>query len=175
MLEAGRSRVQVSMRSLNIFNWPNPSSRTMALGSTQPLTEMSTKKLPGTLNVSQPYGPSRPGTGIALHFFITTFSTLDFEGAYPMLPAWLPRHVEPSQYKQAYCDSVNHYMKFHSLITPFNFCVEVDTWMDAALLGNSAEHLATEYTQENNGSTAFSMRSAIWPLLFDRSVNTFQK
>jgi hypothetical protein len=24
------------------FNWPNPSSRTMALGSTQPLTEMST-------------------------------------------------------------------------------------------------------------------------------------
>jgi hypothetical protein len=30
-----------------IFNWPNPSSRTMALGSTKPLTEMSTKNLPG--------------------------------------------------------------------------------------------------------------------------------
>jgi hypothetical protein len=29
------------------FNWPNPSSRTMALGSTQPLTEMSTRSLPG--------------------------------------------------------------------------------------------------------------------------------
>jgi hypothetical protein len=29
------------------FNWPNPSSRTMALGSTQPLTEMSTRNLPG--------------------------------------------------------------------------------------------------------------------------------
>jgi hypothetical protein len=29
------------------FNWPNPSSRTMALGSTQPLTEMSTRKIPG--------------------------------------------------------------------------------------------------------------------------------
>jgi hypothetical protein len=28
-------------------NWPNPSSRTMALGSTQPLTEMSTRKIPG--------------------------------------------------------------------------------------------------------------------------------
>jgi hypothetical protein len=26
---------------------PNPSSRTMALGSTQPLTEMSTRNLPG--------------------------------------------------------------------------------------------------------------------------------
>jgi hypothetical protein len=29
------------------FNWPNPPSRTMALGSTQPLTEMSTRNLPG--------------------------------------------------------------------------------------------------------------------------------
>jgi hypothetical protein len=28
------------------FNWPNPSSRTMALGSTQPLTEMSTRNHP---------------------------------------------------------------------------------------------------------------------------------
>jgi hypothetical protein len=29
------------------FNRPNPSSRTMALGSTQPLTEMSSRNLPG--------------------------------------------------------------------------------------------------------------------------------
>jgi hypothetical protein len=29
------------------FNLPNPSSRTMALGSTQPLTEMSTRNIPG--------------------------------------------------------------------------------------------------------------------------------
>jgi hypothetical protein len=29
------------------LNWPNPSSRTMALGSTQPLTEMSIRNLPG--------------------------------------------------------------------------------------------------------------------------------
>jgi hypothetical protein len=26
---------------IGFFNWPNPSSRTMALGSTQPLAEMS--------------------------------------------------------------------------------------------------------------------------------------
>jgi hypothetical protein len=30
------------------FNFPNPSSRTMALGSTQPLTEMSVRNLPGS-------------------------------------------------------------------------------------------------------------------------------
>jgi hypothetical protein len=29
------------------FNWRNPSSRTMTLWSTQPLTEMSTRNLPG--------------------------------------------------------------------------------------------------------------------------------
>jgi hypothetical protein len=31
---------------VDIFNLPNPSSRTMALRSTQPLTEMSTRNLP---------------------------------------------------------------------------------------------------------------------------------
>jgi hypothetical protein len=33
---------------IRFFNWPNPSSRTMALGSTQPLTEISTRNLPGS-------------------------------------------------------------------------------------------------------------------------------
>jgi hypothetical protein len=35
------------MRSLDFFNSPNLSSRAMTLGSTQPLTEMSSKILPG--------------------------------------------------------------------------------------------------------------------------------
>jgi hypothetical protein len=32
---------------IGLFNRPNPSSRTMALGSTQPLTKMSIRNLPG--------------------------------------------------------------------------------------------------------------------------------
>jgi hypothetical protein len=45
MLLAGTSRVGFLMRSLNFFNSPNPSSRTMALWSTQLLTEMSARNL----------------------------------------------------------------------------------------------------------------------------------
>jgi hypothetical protein len=33
---------------IGFVNWPNPSSRTMALGSTQPLTETITRNLPGS-------------------------------------------------------------------------------------------------------------------------------
>jgi hypothetical protein len=39
--------VSIPDEVIGFFNWPNPSSRTMALGSTQPLTEMSTRNLPG--------------------------------------------------------------------------------------------------------------------------------
>jgi hypothetical protein len=37
----------------NFFNLPNPSSSTMALGSTQPLTEMSNRNLPGGVKGGQ--------------------------------------------------------------------------------------------------------------------------
>jgi hypothetical protein len=45
MLQAGRLPVRVP-DEVDFFNLPNPSSRTVALGLTQPLTEMSTRNLP---------------------------------------------------------------------------------------------------------------------------------
>jgi hypothetical protein len=45
MLQAGRSPVRIK-DEVDFFNLPNTSSRTMALGSTQPLAEMSTRNLP---------------------------------------------------------------------------------------------------------------------------------
>jgi hypothetical protein len=46
MLQAGKSPVQVP-DEVDFFNLLNPSSRTMALGWTQPLKKMSTRNLPG--------------------------------------------------------------------------------------------------------------------------------
>jgi hypothetical protein len=84
MLKAGRLPVP---DELDFFSLPNPSSRTMALGSTQPLTEISTRNFPGVknrpahradilatvyepnvwkcgyLNLSQPLGPPQPVQG----------------------------------------------------------------------------------------------------------------
>jgi hypothetical protein len=87
----------MSPDEVDFFNLPNPSSHTLALGSTQPLTEMSTRNFPGgkgrparkadkltaiceltvyrkygILDVSQNYGPPRTVTGIVLTFFSVT-------------------------------------------------------------------------------------------------------
>jgi hypothetical protein len=47
MLQAGRSLGSIPDEVSAFLNCPNPSSRNMALGSTQPLREMSIRNLPG--------------------------------------------------------------------------------------------------------------------------------
>jgi hypothetical protein len=47
MLQAGRSSIRVLDRWI-FFNLRNYTNRIMALGSTQPLTDMSTRNLPGS-------------------------------------------------------------------------------------------------------------------------------
>jgi hypothetical protein len=48
MLQVGKSRFRFPMSSLDFLNLSAPSSLTTALESTQPLTEMSTRNLPGS-------------------------------------------------------------------------------------------------------------------------------
>ena len=82
---------------IGIFNWHNPPDRTMALVSTQPLTEMSTRRISwgvnaagaygwqtyhlpvslswnlGTLTSWNPLGHPRPVTGLIFFFTVITF------------------------------------------------------------------------------------------------------
>jgi hypothetical protein len=60
---------------IGFFNLPNPFSHIMALGSTQPLTEMSTRNLPGGKawlarkddNLTAICGASMPHNPVGLH------------------------------------------------------------------------------------------------------------
>jgi hypothetical protein len=94
----------ISDEVIGLVNWPTPSSPTMSVGSTQSLTEISTRNLRGvkggrrvrltnlpssmsrlyrqcgSLDVSQPYRPPRSATGIPLYALRNNsiYKTYDF-------------------------------------------------------------------------------------------------
>jgi hypothetical protein len=86
---------------IGFFNLPNPSSRTMTLGSTQPLTEMSTRNLPG--------GRGRPASKddkITANWEprrLTTLraSTVSYRDSFTFFLTW--RYI--AEYKYSYCCS----------------------------------------------------------------------
>ena len=90
VLQIGRFPHSFPDGVIGIFHWHNPSDRTMALGLTQPLTEMSTREISwgrcvglttlpppyavvmksGNLNFLEPSGPLQACNGTDLSFYL---------------------------------------------------------------------------------------------------------
>jgi hypothetical protein len=149
--------VSIPDEVIGFFNWPNNSSRTMALGSTQPLTEMSTRifmgvksgrrvrlttsppsvsqlsRKCGSLDVSQPCGPSRLVTGITLPFITFRTQTISFSNT--SLTPWIIVLFD----KLTVAQLVNIFCFFHGIwifITMFTKACQINPVNTHTLLFN---------------------------------------
>jgi hypothetical protein len=118
------SRFESRMRWF-FFNLPNPSNRAMALGSTQPLTERSTRNLPGVQK-----RPARRADNLDAHLWAEylkmwepqPLATLRAPTACTGITLPLPYHLCP----KGQCDDWWPSFVLCSLIVGFSWWVEAD-------------------------------------------------
>jgi hypothetical protein len=137
-LQAGRSRDRIP-DEVGFFSLPNSSSRTMALGSTQLLTEMSTRNIHG--------GKGRPARKA------DNFTAICEPTVYKM---WEPQHltalwVSTARYRDTFTFYSSEVTSTHFYVFPYKKCRKFLTIVPRLAQRHQKESLARKMRQRWSG------------------------